>query len=153
MARVVRAVGEERTEVTPDTLDAARLARRRRELALDHAAGRVDDETYLASVHALRTTAPDVIRSDTTKVSAGRAVEYLRDLATLWPHATESERSELLHAIYAKVTVTRDGFDSVELTPHAAAHGMALALPETVMASPAGFEPATGRLEGGCSVH
>jgi DNA invertase Pin-like site-specific DNA recombinase len=152
MARVVGAVGEERTEATPDTLDAARLARRRRELALDHAAGRVDDETYLASVHALR-TAPDVIRSNTTKVSAGRAVEYLRDLAALWPHATESERSELLHAIYARITVTRDGFDSVELTPDANAHGMALAMPETVVASPAGFEPATGRLEGGCSVH
>jgi hypothetical protein len=30
---------------------------------------------------------------------------------------------------------------------------LTLALPESfVMASPAGFEPATGRLEGGCSV-
>jgi hypothetical protein len=129
----------------PERLDAARLARRRRELALDHAAGRVDDETYLASVHALRTTAPDVIRNETTKVSAIRAVEYLRDLATLWPQATESERSELLHAIYARVTVTRDGFDSVELTPHADAHGVALAMPETVLASPAGAGAAHGR--------
>ncbi len=40
---------------------------------------------------------------------------------------------------------------SARLTPSAYEHGLALAMPEVVMASPAGFEPATGRLEGGCS--
>jgi hypothetical protein len=43
---------------------------------------------------------------------------------------------------------------AAHLTPDACELGLTVALPEAfVMASPAGFEPATFRLEGGCSVH
>jgi hypothetical protein len=43
---------------------------------------------------------------------------------------------------------------AAHMTPDARELGLTVALPEEfVMASPAGFEPATFRLEGGCSVH
>jgi hypothetical protein len=57
--------------------------------------------------------------------------------------------------VYARIEVRGPEFIAAHLTPDAAELGLTVALPETVsvaMASPAGFEPATGRLEGGCSV-
>ncbi len=127
----VSAVGTVRKDELPERLRSARLARRRRELALDHAAGHIDDEAYLTRVHTLRADATKVVEASTETVEAATAVTYMRNLSDLWPKATESERSDLLHAIYSRVTVTRDRFVSVELTPHAYAHGMALVMPET----------------------
>ncbi len=150
--RVVRAVRSLEDAGPPPTVDEARLARRRRELALAHAAGRLGDQEYLDKVASLRDEGSNVATRP-TQVTPERAVAYLRDLPMLWGRANEEERAELLHAIYARIEVTRDGFTSVELTPDAYAHGLALVLPVTVVASPAGLEPATGRLEGGCSVH
>ena len=63
------------------------------------------------------------------------------------------EKADLLHAIYERIVVAGPTFVSARLTPAAYTHGLALALPQVVMAPPAGFEPATFRLEGGCSVH
>src|SRR5207247_2451517 len=58
---------------------------------------------------------------------------------------------------YDEVEVRDRDVVKVRLTPSAYAHGLALALLEKCgclgLASPAGFEPATFRLEGGCSVH
>ncbi len=45
------------------------------------------------------------------------------------------------------IVVAGRAFVSAELTPAAYPHGLALALPEVVLASPAGFEPATRCLE------
>jgi hypothetical protein len=62
----------------------------------------------------------------------------------------------MLRDVYARIEVRGPQFVGARLTPDAAELGLTLALPETVsvvMASPAGFEPAAGRLEGGCSVH
>lgn len=62
----------------------------------------------------------------------------------LWRRANEQERADLLHAIYARITVTRDGFVEAELTPAAYAHGLALAMREAfVLAPPAGAGAAT----------
>ncbi len=52
-------------------------------------------------------------------------------------------KADLLHAIYEQIVVTGWRIMSVRLTPSAYAHGLALALPEAVMARPTGFEPAT----------
>ena len=84
----------------------------------------------------------------TGRVGAERAVEWLRALAKTWNLAgVAQERADLLHAIYERIVVAGRTIQFVRLTPAAQQHGLALALPEVVMAPPAGFEPATSGLE------
>ena len=85
---------------------------------------------------------------------AERAVAWLRALGETWDRPdVPQEKADLLHAIYERIVVAGPTLVSARLTPAAYAHGLALTLPLVVMAPPAGFEPATSRLEGGCSVH
>ena len=138
----------------PVAIDRARLERQMRELALDHAAGRIADAAYLARSGALREELSTIADQAAGRVGAERAVEWLRALANTWNLAgVAQERADLLHAIYERIVVAGRTIEFVRLTPAAQQHGLALALPEVVMAPPAGFEPATFRLEGGCSVH
>ena len=86
-------------------------------------------------------------------VPAERAVTWLRALRETWQQADVPEaKADLLHAIYERIVVNGPTFVAARLTPAAYAHGLALALPQVVMASPAGFEPATRCLEGSRSV-
>lgn len=142
--RVIRALRDGDTPA-PTTLDAVRLDKQKRDLALSHAAGELEDETYLARMAELRKTTP--AKHESSGVDAASAVAFLRNLPALWGAAGDESRAELLHAIYDRIEVTRDGFARVHLTPHAFRFGLALALPETVTvdrvrARPAGFEPA-----------
>jgi hypothetical protein len=74
-----------------------------------------------------------------TGPSAERALEWLRGLADTWQTADVPEaKADLLHAIYERIVVAGRSFVSVRLTPAAYAHGLALALPEVVMARPTG---------------
>jgi hypothetical protein len=59
-------------------------------------------------------------------------------------------KADLVHAIYEKVVVAGRNFVSARLTPAAYQHGLALALPEAVMARPEGTErtPPTIVIEG-----
>jgi DNA invertase Pin-like site-specific DNA recombinase len=136
----------------PLSLDRTRLERQMRELALDHVAGKIGDEAYLARVAHLRGELAS-LDSPPHGVPAERAVEWLQALAETWQQADVPEaKAELLHAIYERIVVAGRRIVSARLTPSAHQHGLALAMPEVVMASPAGFEPATHRLEGGCSI-
>ena len=139
----------------PSTTTRPRIERRKRELAMDVAEGRIDDATYLARMHALRAEAAsdDAEPSSPGVVTAKDVTYYLSDLARLWDDLPEPERAELLSGVYERIVVRGPKFESVRLTPRAYSMGLALALPEWVKAPPAGFEPATFRLEGGCSVH
>jgi hypothetical protein len=132
--RVVRAVGEE--DQPPVPIERSRIEREKRELALAHAAGNIADDEYLARMADLRRSA--VPLREQSAVRPAEAVSYLRNLVLLWgsPGLTDSTRAELLHAIYERVVVTRDGFVEVQLTPHAYRHGLALALPEVVHERP-----------------
>ena len=79
-------------------------------------------------------------------------MEWLRAIGqSLLRADVPAERAELVHSIYERIIVTGKTIANVRLTPAAYAHGLAGVLPTVVIASPAGFEPATGRLEGGCS--
>jgi hypothetical protein len=131
----------EGVELQPLTLpDDGHPQRRKRQLAMEHADGRLADDEYLRLVHALADQpAP---KPSEERVTANQAVDYLRDLGALWASATEQEQADLLHAVYVRITVSSDSFVEVELTPDAYANGLALAMRETVtvgvLAPPAG---------------
>ena len=112
------------------------------------------EHVHLARLAHLRAELASLGEPNRAGVPADRAVEWMRTLAETWEQADVPEaKAELLHAIYEVIVVAGRRIVSARLTPSAYEHGLALAMPEVVMASPAGFEPATLRLEGACSVH
>lgn len=124
----------------PVALDRARIDRQIRELALEHAAGHVEDEVYLERLRELREAKDDVERTRGERVAAERAIEWLRALSATWTDADVPEaKADVLHAIYERIVVTGRTIVSIRLTPSAYAHGLALALPDRVaMARPTG---------------
>lgn len=148
--RIVRVLSA--PEARPITVNRARLERMKRELALDHAAGRIDDKTYLAQIAVLRDEASRIDSGErpSTGVAPDRVVAKLRALPETWAKATPSGRAELLHSIYERIIVRGPEFIGARLTPEAYSLGLALALPERVqpapewvLARPTGFERAT----------
>lgn len=135
LERLVRALSH--GSPLPASIDTARLQRQRRELALDHAAGRLSDEDYLSRMSRLRHVAPPP-PSDTVRPED--AVAMFRAFASLWAAegVSDEARAELLRAVYSEITVTKEGCVSARLTAHAERHGMALVLPVGVLARPAG---------------
>ena len=137
----------------PVTLDKVRLQRQLHDLAMDLAAGRIGDDTYISHVRVLRKRIAAFDEPQSSHVPAKRAAAWLQALGESLTSADVPEaKADLVHAIYERVVVAGPTFIKAHLTPAAHAHGLAALLPEVVMASPAGLEPATGRLEGGCSV-
>ena len=150
VARIVRVLATPGAK--PSNANRARVERMKRELALDHAAGRLDDATYLARMATLRMELASAAEDEPAHVvaSADRVVARLRALPETWAMATLDGRAELLNAIYERIVVRGSEFVSARLTPDAYAMGLALALPEHVrpaqewvLARPTGLEPAT----------
>ncbi len=125
----------------PVKLDCARIDRQMRELALDHAAGRLADEVYLDRLRALREAKEGLEVNASGAVTAAVALAWLRELASTWSYADVPEaKADVLHAIYERIVVTGRTIVSIRLTPSAYAHGLALALPTKVaLARPTGF--------------
>jgi hypothetical protein len=95
IAAVVAALG---SAERPVAIDRARLERRKRPLALDHAAGNLDDGTYLERVARLQAELATLDQAATGGVPAERAVTWLRALAETWERAdVPEERADLLH--------------------------------------------------------
>jgi hypothetical protein len=139
-------------------LDIATIAqgvqRQMSELGREHVAGDLSDAAYLARMAELRAQLANFDHATNVGVPAERAVAWLRALGKTWRDAdVPEEKAELLHAIYERIVIAGPTFVSARLTSAAYAHGLSLALPQVVMASPAGFEPATRCLEGSRSVH
>ena len=148
--RIVRVLST--PETRPIDVNRARLERMKRELALDHAAGRLDDKAYLAQIAVLRDEATkiDSGKRQGTGIAPDKVVAKLRALPETWARATPEGRAELLHSIYERIVVRGADFVGARLTPEAYSLGLAIALPERVqpaqewvLARPTGFEPAT----------
>ncbi len=141
IARVVAALG---SADRPIGLDRARIERQMRDLALDHVAERIDDSAYLERLGQLRVDLATVDTTPRGDLPAKRAVHWLRVLADTWVNADVPEaRADLLHAIYDRLVVKGRSIVAARLTPAAYSNGLALALPQVVMARPEGFEPPT----------
>ncbi len=127
----------------PVAIDRARIDRQIRELALEHAAGGLGDDTYLTRLKAFREARDAITERTATGVPGQRAVDWLRALSDSVPLAdVPKEKADLMHAIYERITVAGPEIVGVRLTAAAYAHGLALA-EEVVMARPAGLEPTT----------
>jgi hypothetical protein len=128
--RVVRIMSKGRPE--PVSIDKARNARRRRQMANDFTEGRITLEELGAAIEAIQETprAADVRAIDSVK-----AVEYLKNIPVLMAKATLAEKAELVHGIYERIEVNGPTFVGVTLTPNAYAAGLALSLPESVSRS------------------
>jgi len=135
LASVVAALGSKHQ---PVAIDRARIDRQIRELALEHAAGGLGDDTYLARLKGLREQRDAITERTAAGLPGHRAVEWLRALSESVQTAdVPKEKADLMHAIYERITVAGPEIVGVRLTAAAYAHGLALALPEkVVMARP-----------------
>ena len=117
IAGVVAALGSTQR---PVAIDRARLERQMRELALDHVAGGIGDDAYLARLAELRSQLAAVDEGSSLGVPAERAVAWLRALGETWNHAdVPQQKADLLHAIYERIVVAGPTFVSARLTsPH-----------------------------------
>jgi hypothetical protein len=78
---------------------------------------------------------------------ARRATEWLDALAETWQKTDlVEEKSDVIHAIYERIVIEGPRFVGLRLTPAAYRHGLALALPEAVMARPTGVRRAHAHL-------
>jgi hypothetical protein len=111
-----------------------------RNLALDHVAERIDDSAYLERRGHLRVDLAALDAIPRGDLPARRAVGWLRVLAETWANADAPEvRADLLHAISERIVVVGRSIVAARLTPAAYSNGLALALPQVVMARPEGF--------------
>ena len=134
------------TSDRPMPMDRARLEHQMRELALEHAAAGLDDAEYLARMAHLRSELEIMRAQPARDLPARRATEWLDALAETWQKADlVEEKSDVIHAVYERIVVEGPRFVRLRLTPAAYRHGLALALPEAVMARPTGFERADAR--------
>ena len=103
MASVIAALG---STTQPVAIDRARIDRQIRELALEHAAGGLGDDTYLTRLKAFREARDAITERTATGVPGQRAVEWLRALSDSVPLAdVPKEKADLMHAIYERITV------------------------------------------------
>jgi hypothetical protein len=118
-----------------------------RDLALDHVAERIDDSAYLERLGQLRVDLGTVDTTPRGDLPAKRAVHWLRVLADTWVNADVPEaRADIPHGIYDRIVVAGRSIVAARLTPAAYSNGLALALPQVVMARPEGTERAVQTL-------
>jgi hypothetical protein len=87
----------------PVAIDRARIEPQMRDLALEHAAGRLADAGYLGQMGELRSQLAAIDEGSDPGVPADRALAWLRAIGETWQHAGLPEaKADLLHAIYER---------------------------------------------------
>lgn len=125
----------------PATTDLRRgqLEAELRTKATTHAARRLTTEAYLAEHERISAEIDALADVRGPELDPDRVTAWLSDLARAWKWAAPEARVKLVASIYERVTVHAGTFLSAKLTPEAEAHGLLLAMPETVeLARPAG---------------
>ena len=136
IAAVVATLASDRK---PLAIEKGRIERQLRELALEHAAEAINDATYLERATALRQQRGTLADGDRPVMTAARVVAWLHSFGEAIRRSDlAEERADLIHAVYERI-VAGPEFVSARLTPEAYQHGMALALPQVVMARPTGI--------------
>jgi len=131
----VAALAEPETSVVP--VDLGRLERRRRELALDVAAGRMGERAFLAAVRPLNEEEVALVNHrPRTGVDSAKAVEYIRNFAASWAKANAPTTATMIQSLYGEIVVRAEEFVSVRLSPEAFAYGLSLALPHEIWVPP-----------------
>lgn len=124
----------------PIAIGRARLDRQLHDLAQSNVQDKISDEAYLERKRQLRAELAGMEQQPGGSLPAQRSIEWLRAFAESWREANVPEaKADLVHAIYERIVVAGRQFVSARLTPAAYQHGLALALPEAVMARPEGF--------------
>lgn len=110
-----------------------RVERMKRDLALEHAAGRVADEVYFAQMTRLRAESAVVTGApQPPAIDPDEAISFIEGIAATWNLATPEERTRLVQATYERVTVKGPNVVKVKLTPMAERIGLPALLPEKV---------------------
>ena len=99
------------------------LLRQMRELALEHAAARIDDAAYLGRMAGLRKQIDAIEMQRADDLPAHQALEWLDALAETW-HRTDlpEEQSDVIHAVYERIVIEGPRF--VSLASHRPPTGM-----------------------------
>lgn len=141
VAGLARLAAESRPGPTVASYQRAALEAELRRRAEAHAARRLTTEAYLAE-HARLTAQLDALDGDTglsqvidPAIALARLRTWQRTFALMGPE----HRAAIVRAVYERIEVAPGGAIAVRLTADAERHGLALALPETVvLARPAG---------------
>jgi hypothetical protein len=116
-------------------IERGRLDYRRRQLALDVAAGRLGERAFLAAIRRLTDEEARIDDAGPSRrsVDAAKAMDYVRTFASSWAKAKAPTRTTMIQSIYEGIVVRGAEFVIVRLTPEAYTHGLALALPQEVL--------------------
>lgn len=128
IARVV--AGLQAPELSgPSELAELRRDRQRKELALDYAAGKIDEATFLSAVSVMRAE-PVPTPTHHRQATPAAATAYLHDLAgslrrfdelvatgDLEPRQQAEWWTKMIRAVYARLTVVGTTFVEAQLTP------------------------------------
>ena len=115
------------------------MEHRRRELALDLAAGRNSERAFLAAMRRPNEEKA-VVGGEVRRIVDGpKAIDCIRNLAVSWAKAKPPTRATMIQSPYEEIVVRGEESLRVRLSPEAHAHGLALALPQVVMARPTGL--------------
>ncbi len=88
-----------------------RIERRRRELALDVAAGRMGERAFLSAIRRLNEDEAYLAGRETRRsVDGAKAIEYIRNLAASWAKAKPPTRATMIQSVYKEVVVRGEEF-------------------------------------------
>ena len=113
------------------------------------------DDAAVARLAAIRVDKAAIMATPVAEdqPSAAEALDSLANLGRLWRETSDVDRRALTQTTLARLGAVGGRIVSVEVTPAAERHGLALALPEMLVAmvGDTGLEPVTSCMSSKCS--